>query len=636
MSSDDPKEMATETEVYHSLESIEESLAESLPDDPRLKSGISKDISGDDPRFIEMSGLATAGEPSSRARVTGDFVDEEQIESPEVSDAVLPEPFPTNEPEAVPSVPIEENASTEPPSMPWPDEQPPTNQTEALKPDTEQTPSDSPQKPADVDSHSSSSMETPAVVDLPASDSDENDIFEAESLLQELEQETESYQPEQRETRTPVEGEVVVGAESLSPGFIEDEDYVPSAKSPDVKEAQELVEALQAQITPAPSEPEEAPEPSVDNLPTQDTGEPSSFTGFPTPTHDEASNQSRGDQPENRAKKRSKRGHRKSRHIQRKIARLVLTVVVLILMTGAGFTLYQWYQRISATPEAIFSLAQRMTAKGDFARAITLYDDLLQRHPDHPLKGTAQFSRAFLTQAQAERQNTASESVYRKAITEFEQFLKENPGHPKAARAQTLLGILYFRVSDYPRAIELLGNPELRLSDPAASLSILRTLAQAYLQTGNIASAQQALLQAASLDVNPSPDRDYDELGNIYIKLSETAPSDDDRLRYQQMALLYWERAATFPGINPPTRNAIQNKIDLLKEKTKTPFSKTESEKNTSRLESTSPEAVDNANDSDEVTTNNDGSEYAGEAKHENSAGLPPENPAENTYREAP
>ena len=103
----------------------------------------------------------------------------------------------------------------------------------------------------------------------------------------------------------------------------------------------------------------------------------------------------------------------------------------------------------------------------------------------------------------------------------LERFIVENPSHTKTARAETLMGVLYFKLGLYPESIRILGDPDRRLRDPGAYLTTLRTLGRAYAATSRIENAQSAFIYAASLEENISPDQDYVELGLLYQKLAE-------------------------------------------------------------------------------------------------------------------
>ena len=575
MSSEERNDMATEAETREALDNIEESLAKSLPDDPRLQSGISKTISGDDPKFIEMSGLVTVGEPSSQMLVRGDFVEDEDLtDTLPPATTVAPEDVLADTAPQREETPVAQNGLFEMRAAGHEEKA-----TEGATPvahdaltQTEPLSHIPLRRRAEAVSATPHGDETPAVVDLAFTEGEEPDAFDTVALLREnaAPESTASTPPN---TRAENAAEVVVGGESVSHDLMADEDWNPLPAHSNTAEADELLSELQAQIqtrevspgNAKPSEPHrddtEASEAECFELPT--------FTGFPDPQPSEASVPCSEQTPDESSRKRSKRHRRKNKHLRGKVVRFVIAIVTLATLSVVGAYAYEKYQRMTATPDALFAAAERATENGDFSKAIMLYDELLRRHPDYTQRGTAQFSRAVLRQTHAIKSGSASEAVLKELIADFETFLKDNPGHPKSARAETLLGLLCVRLGDYSRAIKILSEPELRLRDSAASLSILRALARAHLMAGNTPAAQQYLQQAATLEVNPSPDKDYDELGNLFLKLAESAVSEEDRVRYQQMALLYWERATGFPGISPPARNAIQNKIDVLKEKMK-------------------------------------------------------------------
>ncbi|HOJ34352.1 MAG TPA: tetratricopeptide repeat protein [Candidatus Hydrogenedentes bacterium] len=558
MNSDKPENTTSDVEVDDALEEIAESLLKSVPDDPRFQSGAAQQQdTADDLKFIEMSGLA-APEDISAAPPT----------AAEIPYEFLQEDIPPN------ATTKEEPAAQHPPTQKEPEPQ-------AREPEAQQPAShvilESPEERAPV-------SDAPAVLDLPATDGDESREKGEETLLQELLQESspafvdshkdvESYK---KKPESESQGEVLIGGEKLSPGMMTDEDWAPLSPSSGLNEAEELVGALQAQITASDethldhasetSPPEEIePQPLPAYTPTEDT-RPAAATTEKEP------------QSSKEVQKKKSSHHKRRNRFRRRVVRLVAAACFLLVILGAGFYARHWFQRFTARPEVLCALAERYAEKGDFPAAIAAYEDFIHRYPEHPDRGSAQFSVAFLRQAQAEKTGTTSENVYKKSIEAFETFLRENPAHPKAARARTMIGLLSFRIGDYGKAIEILKDPELRLKDPVASLSILRTLARAYALSGDMAAAQATFLQAAKLETNPSPDLDYDELGNLYQNLSETTPVPENRLRYQQMALMYWEEAASFAGTSPTTRNALQHKIDILREKLKAPENATNAE----------------------------------------------------------
>ena len=151
----------------------------------------------------------------------------------------------------------------------------------------------------------------------------------------------------------------------------------------------------------------------------------------------------------------------------------------------------------------------------------------------------------------------------------LERFIVENPSHTKTARAETLMGVLYFKLGLYPESISMLGGPDRRLRDPGAYLTTLRTLGRAYAAISRIENAQSAFIYAASLEENISPDQDYVELGELYHQLAERSTTDEEKRRYRELAIKQWDDALRVPGLLKSRKDGIKLLRDIVSSRLK-------------------------------------------------------------------
>ena len=157
-----------------------------------------------------------------------------------------------------------------------------------------------------------------------------------------------------------------------------------------------------------------------------------------------------------------------------------------------------------------------------------------------------------------------AEAAYENALALLEAFVVEYPNHMKTARAETLMGVLYFNIGRYSEAISILGDPERRLRDPDAYLTSLRTLGRAYATTSRIENAHSAFMRAASLENNFSPDQDYAELGSLHQKLAERGAIEGEKRHHYERAIEQWNYALRVPGLLKERKDDIKLLRDVV------------------------------------------------------------------------
>ena len=280
--------------------------------------------------------------------------------------------------------------------------------------------------------------------------------------------------------------------------------------------------------------------------------------------------------------------HRRSLHRRRRrIRRWLVRVIMLAVISGAGYVALQFFLNQTETPEVAYQAAERLLKEGKYAYASNAFQAFTRRFPMEIKRSDAMFMAGYAMQLAPPEPRENARRAYEEALVLLERFIVENPSHAKTARAETLMGVLYFKLGLYPESIRILGDPDRRLRDPGAYLTTLRTLGRAYAATSRIENAQSAFIYAASLEENISPDQDYVELGSLYQKLAERSTTDEERRRYRELAIEQWDDALRVPGLLKSRKDGIKLLRDVVSSRLKGNSGGFEIDSMTSSLRST-------------------------------------------------
>ncbi len=266
-------------------------------------------------------------------------------------------------------------------------------------------------------------------------------------------------------------------------------------------------------------------------------------------------------------------GRRSSRHHRRHqpaLPRLLKAAAIFIVFGGAiaygGYQAYHWFEIRVSNPTTLFYEAESAAADQDALRASRLFEEFARRNPDHPLAADALFAAGYQMQQVETEDPELAAQFNDESLALLDEFARRNPNHQRVGRARSLMGIVYYRKGDYRAAVDAFIDRDAILRDPTATLPVLRTLARSYARLGEYEAAHSTFIRAANSPGNPTPDADYDELGEMYRALAQTADTPEKHLAYQELALEHWSHAIRYPGINPTRKNAIRIKVDLLGE----------------------------------------------------------------------
>ncbi|MBI2425359.1 MAG: tetratricopeptide repeat protein [Candidatus Hydrogenedentes bacterium] len=260
-----------------------------------------------------------------------------------------------------------------------------------------------------------------------------------------------------------------------------------------------------------------------------------------------------------------RRSRRHSRRYHRTVRRVLTLVFLLIVLSVAGLLFMYYVQPALREPDDFRELASAYVAQGDFEDASESYLQFAMRYPGDPMRADAQFNAAYALQQAAQGQSVdGSRALREKTLQLYAQFVEQNPSHPKRVRAETIMGILQFELGNYDEAEALLRRNATEVSDPDASLPIVRTLARVYLNRGEFDRAESTFLQAAILPKNYSADEDYEQLGQMFSDLSRIEEDPVKRAALHAKVNDYWEKAIQVPGIDPGKRKSIERWLAAL------------------------------------------------------------------------
>lgn len=254
-----------------------------------------------------------------------------------------------------------------------------------------------------------------------------------------------------------------------------------------------------------------------------------------------------------------RRGRRRRKSLRRRIVRYTFW---LLVAGAAGLGMWQaWlFVRVQTTTAPVaYAEAWRLLEHGQFIEASQAFEQIARRFPDSPERRDAEFMAALALSRVPASARDAAQQAYQRAAVLFENFIAASPRDAKQARAQSLLGLMYFKMDRYGDAVRILRDPERRLLDPAGYLPSLRVLARAHAALEDYDNAASAYLMAASLEDNVTPDQDYLELADLYRRLADNAARPEDRQAYQRRAVEQWERALRIPSLPDGLKRRIEN-----------------------------------------------------------------------------
>jgi len=231
-----------------------------------------------------------------------------------------------------------------------------------------------------------------------------------------------------------------------------------------------------------------------------------------------------------------------------RVHRWVSVAGLIAVLALASFGAYRGYMYYTQTSPAAFASAQALIDAGEYRRASDAFLDLYGRFNRYPIAADALFMAGYALQLEPDSPGAAKEA-YSEAIGIFERFIAEYPGHEKVARAETLMGLMFYKTGRYLEAVNVLGSPDRRLRDPGAYLISLRTLGHAYADLGQMENARSAFMRAASLESNMTPDADYAQLATIYQGIAAQTGDPVQRRRYFQLAVEQWDFALQVAGL---------------------------------------------------------------------------------------
>ena len=239
---------------------------------------------------------------------------------------------------------------------------------------------------------------------------------------------------------------------------------------------------------------------------------------------------------------------------------LRFSFVVGLLAVIAGFAYYSWKQleTENLTPQQAYATGVTLIDEGQFAEASNHFTRFTRRYPEHLLAIDAEFMAAYALQLTPPDPPNTAQEAYRTALLKFESFVQTNPSHEKTARAETLIGILHYKVGDYPTAIHLLSDPKRRLRDTSGYLPALRTLARAYVEQGDMSNARMTYMRVAAMDENISPVKDYIELASVYNRLSAQETDPQRRQEYMTQSIEFWDKSIRMPGLLSAKRKELE------------------------------------------------------------------------------
>ena len=145
--------------------------------------------------------------------------------------------------------------------------------------------------------------------------------------------------------------------------------------------------------------------------------------------------------------------HKRRRSFEANV--LFFTISFLIMIGALGFLYYtiQQYTTTTLTPQESYSSGITMINDGFYGEASNHFMNFSRRYANDPLKSDAEFMSAYALQLTAAEPHSTAMQANNGALIQLESFVTSNPTHEKTARAQTLIGILNYKIGNYSKAI---------------------------------------------------------------------------------------------------------------------------------------------------------------------------------------
>ncbi len=262
---------------------------------------------------------------------------------------------------------------------------------------------------------------------------------------------------------------------------------------------------------------------------------------------------------------RARRSMRYASPMRKRVFYSALALGGFVLTVTAVLVFRETLWPIMRSPEQLMIAARAAMAQSRYEQAAQDFLLLARRYPAHPLSAEAWFEAGVALKQSASMAGNAARTRREEALSVLNAFVRDHPADARRLRAECLIGILYFELGNYPKAVETLRTPAQQVEDPATALQVLRTLAAAHRVMGEYAAAESAYLQAARVARNDSADTDYIDLGDMCLERARLAENAPDRRRLLESALKYWDRALNTPGGDPVRRAQIHKRIGLAR-----------------------------------------------------------------------
>ena len=253
--------------------------------------------------------------------------------------------------------------------------------------------------------------------------------------------------------------------------------------------------------------------------------------------------------------------------------RWIVRGLIVALAIGVGAGAFVVYDRAVQPPRAAYESAESLIDRARFEDASSAFIEFTKRFPGHPRRADAMYMAGFALQLVPEDPAPRAKEAYTESIEMLRAFVEAYPAHEKTPRAETMMGVLYYKTGRYLEAINILGDPERRLRDQGAYLTALRTLGRSYAAVNQVDNARSAFMRAGALESNIAPDEDYAELAGLYTQMAERSGDPAQRRWYFAQAVEQWDFALQVPGLLKSRKDDMKLLRDVAASKADDEFS---------------------------------------------------------------